>query len=608
MNRSRKVIVLIMLVVLAVTLAGTFMTRGVMAYLPFLQARKGNWTGAYVPLGVVDQRPWQTAAALAALAQSAEERKIARDAERLADHEVDQAFSQSLRQASLAKPNLTGKALALQQRVTELQETLKKDEARIAALSAGAGTKSAGAISNASDLEIAKAQLGLDQAELADSIEDLARESGDQRVKLQQELAARQAAMKQYKENASKDDGQTAVASAEQYRTLAQQLSTWRSLRNRKELIAQAEQLARADVAALTADQEKLRTEVVGLGGKGVGESSSERIDRLQQISAQQNILSILNDRLGAQQQLVALYGRWGQQVELEQKIAIHLILQSLAWLAAIFILVILAGWALQLALERIVRDPRQRQTLKTVLNLGTQLVGLLLILLIIFGVPRQMPTILGLVTAGLTVVFQDFILAFCGWFVLMGPNGVRVRDWVEIDGVGGEVVQLGLFRTWLLETGNWTAHGHPTGRRVSFLNGYAIRGKYFNFSTVGQWMWDEIKVSVPPGTDIHPLLKGIYEATVKTTEADAKMAEMEWKRVTHEEGSPQFSAMPSVNLRPAGAGVDIIIRYITRAGVRVETRNHLFAMIVDLMQGGSKEDRNLAALSPQVGPKTRPS
>src|SRR5438477_3801684 len=83
MNRSRRVIVLIMLVVLAVTLAGAFMTRGVMAYLPFLQARKGNLTGAYVPLGIVDQRPWQTAATLAALAQSAEERKIARDAERL---------------------------------------------------------------------------------------------------------------------------------------------------------------------------------------------------------------------------------------------------------------------------------------------------------------------------------------------------------------------------------------------------------------------------------------------------------------------------------------------------------------------------------------------
>src|SRR5438094_8062117 len=420
MNRARMVIVLIMLIVLAVTLAGAFLTRGVMAYLPFLQARKGNWTGAYVLHGVVDQRPWQTAATLAALAQSAEERELAREAKRIADHGVDQAFSQSLRQASLEKPNLSGKAFALQQRVTELQETIKNDQARIESLSAGAGTRPASAVSNGSDLEIAKAQLGLDQNELTDSIEDLARESGDQRVKLQQELAARQAAMKQYKDRASEDDGQTAVVSAEQYRTLAQQLSTWRSLRNRKQLVAQAEQLAKDDVAALTADAERVKAEAAGLTAKPVGESGSERIERLQRISAQQNILSILNARVGAQQQLVALYGRWGQQVELQQKIVIHLILQSLAFIAAICIVVILAGWGLQLALEKIVHDPRQKQTLKTVLNLGTQLFGLILILLIIFGVPRQMPTILGLVTAGLTVVFQDFILAFCGWFVLM--------------------------------------------------------------------------------------------------------------------------------------------------------------------------------------------
>jgi small-conductance mechanosensitive channel len=597
MNRVRTVIVLVMLIVLAVTLIGAFLTRGVMADLPFLQARKGSWTGAYVPLGIVDQRPWQTAATLAALAQSAEEKKFARDAERLADHEVDQAFSQSLRQASLAQPKLSEKAQALQKRVNELQQTIRNDEAGIATLSAATGAKSTGAIS-ISDLEIAKAQLGLDQTELADSIDDFARESGDQRPKLQQELAARQAAMKQYRDRAAEEEGQTAVISAEQYRTLAQQLSTWRSLRNREQLISQAEQLAKDDLAALTADRETLRAEAASLAAKPVGESASERFERLQSMSAQQNILSILNDRLGAQQQLAALYRRWGQQAELQQKIVIHLILQSLAFIAAICVVVILAGWGLQLALKKVVHDPRQKQTLKTILNLATQLVGLCLILLIVFGVPQQMPTILGLVTAGLTVVFQDFILAFCGWFVLMGPNGVRVRDWVEIDGVGGEVVQLGLFRTWLLETGNWTAHGHPTGRRVSFLNGYAIRGKYFNFSTVGQWMWDEIKVSIPADVSIHPLLKSIYEETVNITEADAKMAETEWKRVTHEEGSPQFSAMPSVNLRPAGAGVDIVIRYITRAGVRVETRNRLFAVIVELMQGESKENRNLVPLS----------
>ena len=600
MNRTRMLSVLIILAALVITLAGAFMTRGVMAYLPFLQAKKGDWTGAYVPLGIVDQRPWQTAATLAALAQSAEERELAREAERLADHEVDQAFSQSLRQASLDKPKLSSRASALQQRITELEKIIKGDEARIASLSGASGTKPGGT-SNASDLEVAKAQLGLDQNELDDLREDLARETGDQRIKLQRELAARQAAMKQYNANASQSNGQNAVASAENYKTLAQQLATWRSLRNRKVLVEQAEQLAGADVAALTEDQARLKAEVAGESDKAARESSSDRVDRLQRMAVRQNMLNILSDRLGTQQQLVALYRRWREQVEIQRKIVIHLILRSAALIAAICLLTILAGWALQFGLAKIVHDHRQKQTLSTVLSLGTQGIGLVLILLAIFGVPQQMPTIIGFATAGLTVVFQDFILAFCGWFVLMGPNGVRVRDWVEIEGVFGEVVQVGLFRTWLLETGNWTAHGHPTGRKISFLNSYAIRGKYFNFSTVGQWMWDEIKVTLPPGAEIHRLIKKIYEALVKATQADARMAEAEWKRFTHEEGSPQFSAMPSVNLRPAGAGVDVVIRYITRAGVRVETRNRLYAMIVELMQGDTQENGNPVEL---VSPK----
>jgi hypothetical protein len=104
--------------------------------------------------------------------------------------------------------------------------------------------------------------------------------------------------------------------------------------------------------------------------------------------------------------------------------------------------------------------------------------------------------------------------------------------------------------------------------------------------------MWDEIKVNIPPGTESYGLIEKIREAAVKATEADAKMAEAEWKRVTHEEGTPQFSAKPSVDVRPAGTGVDIVVRYVTKAGVRLETRNRLFSTVVDLMHGVRKEEK----------------
>jgi small-conductance mechanosensitive channel len=593
MSSTRKIAVGVFFGLLVLFAVGSFMTRGVMEHLPFLHGQTDGWATTVVPRGIVDQRPWQTAVTLSELAESSEEQEFAREAQRLADHEVDQAFAQSLRQANLNVAPLTGESLKLQQRVTELQQTVKEDQDRVAALTSKSGPAAGTGLADGAtqnDLDVAKAQLGLDQNELDDSIVDLARESGDQRVKLQQELAAREAEMKKYDAQQSADSGKTAVVSAQQFTTLAGQIRAWRAQRTQSQLIDQAEQLAKADVGALTDDHARMEAEAKAFAAS-VGKSSPAggtkqgKVDDLQRMAEQRKILSIVSDRLGAQQQLAALYLRWGKQVELQHKIVLHLMLQSLAWIAAIFVLTVLAGWLLQQALDRMSRDRRQRETLRTVLDLGTQVLGFLLVLLVIFGTPAQMPTILGLATAGLTVVFQDFILAFCGWFVLMTRSGIKVGDWVEIDGVGGEVVSVGLFRTWLLETGNWTAHGHPTGRIISFLNGFAIRGKYFNFSTSGQWMWDEIEVSIPPGERSYPLIEKIREAATQATEADAKMAEVEWKRVTHEEGRPQFSATPSIDLRPAGTGLDIVVRYVTRAGVRLETRNQLFSKVVELMR-----------------------
>ena len=339
MNRGRKIAVTLSFVFLVLCSAGSFMTRGVMEHLPFLHGQKDGWAGTVVPRGIVDQRPWQTAATLAELAESAEEREFAREAERLADHEVNQAFSQSLRQANLAATQLTGPALILQQKVTELQKTVAEDRARVAALSATNG-QTAGAASGVAtthnDLDVAKAQLGLDENELSDLQENLARESGDQRIKLQQELSAREAAMKKFDAQASADNEQTAVISAERFTTLSGQISAWWAQRRRRQLIDQAEQLAKADIAALSGDHLRLEQELEKPGSSpppanADGDSPSSKVDKLRRMAEQRNVLRILDDRLGTQQQLVTLYVRWGKQVELQHKIMMHLMFRSLA-------------------------------------------------------------------------------------------------------------------------------------------------------------------------------------------------------------------------------------------------------------------------------------
>jgi small-conductance mechanosensitive channel len=502
---------------------------------------------------------------------------------------VNQAFAAALRQASEEHLTPTGEALELSQKVARLQQTAKEDQVQVRSL-----TPAAGNVANAAgdDLKVAQAQLDLDQDELKDAQQDLARASGDQRTQIQQELAAHEAAVSKTNAQAG-TNSQLAVLSTRQYGTLAGRLEAWNSQRTRYQLIQQARQQAQADAAALTLQHNALEAKAnassVAAGSRpnpqaGSPSPDAARLASLQQRREESQLLAIYDDRIQTQQQLAGVYSKWGTQVLLQHRIVTHMTLRSLATLAFILICAILIETVGTNLLERRQLDRRRMQTLRTILRLSVQLVGLVCVLLVTFGVPSQISTILGLATAGLTVALQSFILAFFGWFILMGKNGIRVGDWVQINGVAGEVVEINLFRTTILESGDWADKGHPTGRRATFINNFAVTGQFFNFSTVGQWMWDEMSINIPASAETYAKVALIHQAVLDETQRDAKLAEEEWKRVPRKNGLSDASASSSVNMRPAGSGVDILVRYVTRASDRLEVRNRLYERVIDVL------------------------
>src|SRR5580698_3459062 len=115
MKDLRRLAVALPATIFLLCLVATWWTRGAMTHMPFLHS-KGS---PYGTNSLVDQSPWQTIESLAPLAVSAEEQSFAHEAERLADHEIDQAFAFALREATLQTRTLTGEALAVQQRVTQ---------------------------------------------------------------------------------------------------------------------------------------------------------------------------------------------------------------------------------------------------------------------------------------------------------------------------------------------------------------------------------------------------------------------------------------------------------------------------------------------------------
>ncbi|HTM16342.1 MAG TPA: mechanosensitive ion channel family protein [Terracidiphilus sp.] len=586
---TRLTILLSLVAVLAICLIFTWETGDVMSNLSFLNPRNNPNRSSGNKKPLVDIRPWQTAQALAALAYTAEEKEYAQEAERLADHAVDQAFASALRQATLDAQHLqlSGEAQALSKKVTQLQQLLAEDKDEVQTITEALKQppRKDGKPSeyDEGDLEVAKAQLALDTDELADAQHDFTRASGDQTSQIQAELATHEAAMKGY-DKQTREGGQVATVSVRRFGTLAGRLGAFFRLRTRTTLLQEAIDQTRRDAGMLTAQQGSIETKISTMGAVHT-DDLDEKLQGLRDRTALRQILSVTDDRIQTEQQLVNVYSKWSAQVLLQQRIIVHLLLNSLALIAFIGICMVVADGLVRRIMAKPAPDSRRSQTLRSILELSIQAVGVVLILIVIFGPPKETPTILGLTTAALTIALQDFIIAFLGWFVLIGKNGIHVGDWVEINGVGGEVIDVRLFTTTLLETGTLSDKGLPTGRRITFMNGYAIRGKYFNFSTSGQWMWDEINLSLPAGDNVHEMLERIQKAVISETEKNASQAEAEWKRGAHGSSLGRFGATAIENLRPSGNGLDVLVRYVTRASERFELRNRLYQRLIDVMR-----------------------
>lgn len=600
-GRTRVILSGILLILLVLCIAFAWTTRDAMLHRPTMKGSAGAT--------LVDESPWQTAQTLASLAVTAEENAYAREAERLADHDVDQAFAAALREATLRAQHrtLSGPALEISNRIEQLKQSIAFDQAAVQKLTAAQpkttqATAGADADSGGTDLDIAKAQLALDSDQLADANRDLERATGDQRAEIQDELQARELSMRKY-DSGVQDGGQTAVLSVRKYGTLASRIAAWNRQRTRLSMLQQARQQTLADAAAMSAKHNALEQTADAQSSRAAtgAQDRKTQIAGLKDRSLERQLLSIYTDRIQTEQQLAAVYGKWAAQVELQHSIVLHLIVTSLAWIVLILIGIVLGDALVRRLTEHPLLDRRQRHTLRAILELAIQIVGLICILLVIFGVPRQTSTMIGLTTAALTIALQDFVLAFFGWFVLMGKKGIRVGDTVEIEGVGGEVIEIGLLSTTLLETGPLNEHGYPTGRRISFMNGYAIRGKYFNFSTAGQWMIDHFEISVPSTSDIHHLSERILQAVKRQTEEDARLAEQEWKRWLRAAGANKLHAAADVHLRPSGSDFTLEVRYVTRASERSETRNRLYRCVIDLLNSAGEVEPEALQGAPSV-------
>src|SRR5713226_6305479 len=600
MKTPQKAAAVVLVLLLGAAVYGLIRTVEPLKKAPSLG--KGNNHAAQAPL--VDQSPLKTAQQLAHLATSPEEQPLAQEALRLADHEVDLAFAAALRDAAENPPELSPEAKEIEARLQKAQKLLQRDQALVAQLT-DAEAKAIGDKKEVlgDQLDLAKAELELDRDEVDDAKQDLIRAGGDPEDRIQEMVQEHEAAAHG---NASAIPNTPPPA---EERGLIRRFQQWSALHQKQLQLWRAKQDSEAAASALTAQHNALESRVDAAKQESpelahrskrakpaespspqpvplmrAPEDSAALVQITKQIASDQKALATFDKRIDTHKQLADVYRKWIEVIAARQRTVINHALRGILVILAIALIALYFGTMMDKLVNRLPMDRRQIQTLHAVTRVALQIVALLFILLVIFGPPGQLGTFLGLAGAGLTVALKDFIVGFIGWFVLMGKNGIRLGDWVEINGVTGEVVEIGPFHTVLLETGNWTDSGHPTGRRVTFTNSFAIEGHYFNFSTSGQWLWDELQVILPAGQDPYPMIEEIRKKVLDATKESAKQAEDEWRRASRSREMSSFSVAPALSVKPVVGGIEVAVRYITRANERYQLRAKLYQAIVEML------------------------
>jgi small-conductance mechanosensitive channel len=564
---------------------------------------------------LVDQSTYTTAQRLARLAETPDEQSYAQAALRVADHAIAFAFTTALRDVEAHPPALSPDALKIQDRIRRSQGLLDSDQQRVTELTGAlAHAKEAQKDALQDALDLAQSQLDLDKDELEEANQDLVEAGGNPQKRIE---ALEQEHDAQVKARVAAPA--PAAAAATQHGSLSRFVE-WLHLRQKQQQLDDAQSSAAEKAAKLAAQRTQLAAKLesaksgiselsqhaksanpqtaaagASTGATAAGpapraphthEDAAALLTQTKLITADQKVLTLLDQRTADQRQLAGIYEQWSALVTLQSHALAHALLFNALIVIIVFIaMLLLDGW-LQRLLNNPKLDRRQVETLRSIARVGLRVAAVVAVLLIVVGMPTQFGTMIGIVGAGLTVALKDFIVAFFGWLMLMGRNGIRLGDWVEINGVSGEVAELGMFHTVLMETGNWSDAGHPTGRRVTFTNSFAIEGHYFNFSTSGQWLWDELQVVVPAGRDPYPIVDAITKQVVEATAESARLAEQEWQRAVPAQRGKVFSGTPGVNVKPVVGGVEISIRYITRANERFLLRAKLYQAAVDLLGG----------------------
>jgi small-conductance mechanosensitive channel len=229
--------------------------------------------------------------------------------------------------------------------------------------------------------------------------------------------------------------------------------------------------------------------------------------------------------------------------------------------------------------------DQKTRYTV----NKATSILSFIIIFIILLRIwvadASSLVLSLGVIGAGVAIALQDVFKNFAGGFIIITLKPFEVGDRIEISGEAGDVIDIGVMTTALLEIGGWVHGDQPTGRVTLIPNGLVITHYVHNYTKDHSFIWDELTIPITYDSDWRQAREIMLEIVRGETAETTRLAEAEIERLGEKYYFPKKVVEPGVFITPTDNWITFHVRYVTHVKERRLVRNKLYSLIVARLQ-----------------------
>ena len=227
------------------------------------------------------------------------------------------------------------------------------------------------------------------------------------------------------------------------------------------------------------------------------------------------------------------------------------------------------------------IKDNEHRYNAKKVSGFVGYILVAILLIIIFSDELGEFTVALGVAGAGIAFALQEVIASFAGWMAIMFGGFYKPGDRVQLGGIKGDVMDIGMLRTTIMETGQWVDGDLYNGRIVLIANSFIFKEPVFNYSGDFPFLWDEIKVPIKFGSD-YPMVKEMLLKVGKEVAGDlSSLSKEKWHEMQNKYRLEDAQTESMVSLTVNDNWVEYTLRYVVRYSKRRATKSELFTRIL---------------------------